>query len=50
MFARSDKDMVQQIFEDPNAPGLCALLHELSMEDAKDVQERANEMVEHARA
>ena len=40
-----------EIFNDEwNAPGLCALLHELSMEDAKDVQERANEMVEHARA
>ena len=46
-----DTKLGTEIFNDEwNAPGLCALLHELSMEDAKDVQERANEMVEHARA
>ena len=48
--AFDDKELGKQIFEDPNAPGLCALLHELSMEDANDVREHANEMVEHARA
>ena len=48
--AYDDKELGKQIFEDPNAPGLCALLKELSMEDAKKVRLHATELVEHARA
>ena len=45
-----DVKLGKEIFEDPNAPGLCALLKELSREDAKKVRIHATELAGHARA
>ena len=40
----------KEIFEDPNAPGLCALLREFSMLDAAEAQVHATELAGHVRA
>ena len=40
----------RKIFEDPNAPGLCALLREFSMLDAAEAQVHATELAGHVRA
>ena len=48
--AFDDKELGKQIFEDPNAPGLCALLIEFSMLDAAEAQVHATELAGHVRA
>ena len=48
--AYDDKELGKQIFEDPNAPGLCALLREFSMLDAAEAQVHATELAGHVRA
>ena len=45
-----ESSMCEEIFNDPNAPGLCALLKELSVEDVSQVQVHPTNLVTHARA
>ena len=45
-----DRGLCEEIFNNPNAPGLCALLKELSVEDASQVQVHPTNLVTHARA